>query len=166
MLTGVSSRRHADGKQSILKIRCTVKGASWRVVIVRSVKRDLSVLIFRRSLLDLSLVVLTEPCLSDSNLPLWFIIHKCWSRQDVHRLPGVLWCTHFYPKSPAVLISLQAASSTLLLFSPSLHHAPLTELSEVSFQHLSPHTGPTAYRRGYCIPEEAAGVMLNFPGCW
>lgn len=65
MLTGVSSRRHGDGKQSILKIRCGIKGTSRRVVVVRSVERGLSVLIFRRSRLDLSLVVLTESSLSD-----------------------------------------------------------------------------------------------------
>lgn len=76
MLTGVSSRCHADGKQSILKIRRTAKGTSRRVVVVRSVKRDLSVLIFSRSLLDLSLVALTESSLSDSNLPLIYHSEK------------------------------------------------------------------------------------------
>lgn len=71
-----SSRRHADGKQSILKIRRAAKRTSRRVVVVRSVKRDLSVLIFRCSLLDLSLVALTKSSLSDSNLPLIYHSEK------------------------------------------------------------------------------------------
>lgn len=76
MLTGVSSRRHADGKRSILKIRRAAKRTSRRVVGVRSVKRDLSVLIFRCSLLDLSLVARTQSSLSDSNLPLIYHSEK------------------------------------------------------------------------------------------
>lgn len=76
MLTGVSSQRHADGKRSILKIRRAAKRTSRRVVGVRSVKRDLSVLIFRCSLLDLSLVALTQSSLSDSNLPLIYHSEK------------------------------------------------------------------------------------------
>lgn len=70
MLTGVSPRRHGDGTQSILKIRRGAPRTSRRVGVVRSVKRELSALIFRRSLLDLSLVARTESSSSDSDLPL------------------------------------------------------------------------------------------------
>lgn len=92
MLTGVSSRRHTN-EQSVLKIRRSTKRTSRRVVVVRSVKRDLSVLSFRFLTLALSREQ-NPPCLTQ--MYLWFIIQKSGSRQEVHRLPGVLWCPRFY----------------------------------------------------------------------
>lgn len=118
MLTGVSSRRHADGKQSILKIRRTAKRTSRRVVVVRSVKRDLSVLIFRRSLLDLSLVVLTESSLSDSNIPLIYHSEK-WVQTGSTPAPrsALMHSLQSWNESLVFLISLRVASSKHSSFS-------------------------------------------------
>lgn len=169
MLTGVSSRRHANGKQSILKIRRTSKSTSQRVVVVRSVKRDLSVLIFRRSLLDLSLVALTESSLSDSNLPLIYHSEK-WVHAGSTSAPrsALMHSLQSWNESLVLLISPRAASSKHSFFSShSVHLATPTELSEVSCQHLSPwdspHSGHAANRRGYRIPEDSAG--WTFPWC-
>lgn len=118
MLTGVSSCRHADGKQSILKIRCTSKRTSPRVVVVRSVKRDLSVLIFRRSLLDLRLVALTESSLSDSNLPLIYHSEK-WVQTGSTSAPrsALMHLLQSWNESLALLISLWVASPKHSFFS-------------------------------------------------
>lgn len=157
MLTGVSSRRHADGKRSILKIRRAAKRTSRRVVGVRSVKRDLSVLIFRCSLLDLSLVARTQSSLSDSNLPLIYHSEKWVQTGSTPPPPGVLWCTYWISWASDLSVGRVGVVSPLLFLSlvPSIEHL-LTELSQVSCQHPSPwdspHAGIAAYRRGYCIP--------------
>lgn len=162
MLTGVSSRRHGDGKQSILKIRCGIKGTSRRVVVVRSVERGLSVLIFRRSLLDLSLVVLTESSLSDSNLPLIY-------QSDVSVQAGrtaaprsaLMHSLQSWNESPAILISLR--TPFFLGFSPS--STPVRVIGGLSPPTNSPHTGPAAYHRrklqGWCWTSQRPGMVAR-----
>lgn len=169
MLTGVSSRRHANGKQSILKIRRAAKRTSQRVVVVRSVKRDLSVLIFRRSLLDLSLVALTESSLSDSNLPLIYHSEK-WVQTGSTSAPrsALMRSLQSWNESQVLWISLWAVSPKHSFFSRVLSIEHLWQSYRRSAASISPWDSPHAdclspwllFPWGSCRSD-----CWTFPGC-
>lgn len=131
----------------------------------------MTVLIFRYSLLDLSLVQLTNIFMSDSNLPQCSDLSFITGGQDkAHQLPEVFGVrSSDYPEMksveifPGSLCFLSAPGFFFFDFS-AITPSSLTQLSEVRLQHLSardtPHTGHVSYLRGYSNPKEVSGMSL------
>lgn len=141
---------------------------SSRAVSICCGKHDATVLIFRFSFLDLSLVLLTNIFMCGSNLP------QC---SDLSFIASVK-TRHISSLKSDVATSIQKLSQGRFFFSrhpfvfrvgqffdfSAITPSSLTHLSEVRLQHLSarntPHTGHVAYLCGYSFPKEVSGGCL------